>query len=130
MGKAGTPLSFASVNFVQFFGGKINMWIEIFKTGTQTDSAGNSREFTVENLEEIAAMYNERIAADESGIAPVVKGHPKDNEPAYGWVERLGRRGKKLLAKLKELDTDFLQEVKNGAFRKISMAIYPLRHWI
>lgn len=107
------------------------MWIEIFKTGTQTDSTGKSRDFTAENLDEIAAMYNENISGDESCIAPVVKGHPKDNEPAYGWVERLARRGKKLLAKLKELDSEFLQEVKKGAFRKISMAIYPdgmLRH--
>ena len=102
------------------------MWIEVFKTGTWTDSAGNTRTWKEEDLDKIAASYN---PAEHE--APVVIGHPKDNAPAYGWVEALKREGNVLKAKLKQLVPEFVEMVKKGMFKKRSISLYPdlkLRH--
>ena len=107
------------------------MWIEIFKTGTHTDSAGKTETYTEETLDKIAEVYNERISNAKSEEAPLVKGHPQTDEPAYGWVERLARRGNVLVAKLKDITQDLRDEVKKGLYKKVSMAVYPdlmLRH--
>jgi hypothetical protein len=107
------------------------MWIEIFRSGLHKDSAGRSHEYSADDIEQIAAKYNTALDDDESKIAPLVKGHPESNEPAYGWVERLGRRGDKLYAKMKELSPEIVKNVRDGMFKKISIALYPdlmLRH--
>lgn len=107
------------------------MWIEIFKAGTHTDSLGREYSYSAADLDEMAGKYNAKVSSSDSYEAPVVKGHPGTNEPAYGWVERLGRRGNILLAKLKGLSPEFVDEVGKGLFKKVSVAIYPdglLRH--
>ena len=107
------------------------MWIEIFKSGVHTDSSGNERSFSVEDISAIAEKYNQSVSSDNSCEAPVVIGHPKDNTPAYGWVERLARRGEILLAKLKNLAPELIEQVRQGAFRKVSVSLFPdlmLRH--
>jgi len=71
------------------------------------------------------------LSESNSNAAPVVKGHPKSNDPALGWVDKLTRRGNKLFAKIKDLDSGFLNELKNGRFKKVSISLYPdnlLRH--
>lgn len=107
------------------------MWIEIFRTGKHTDSRGRSEEFPPNRLDEIAALYNSKILEDPSALAPVVKGHPKSNEPAYGWVDRLARRGNRLVAFVSNIDQAFAEEVRQGRYKKISIALTPelmLRH--
>jgi len=107
------------------------MWIEIFRSGTFTDSKGKTQTFTAEDLEQIARQYNERVASDSSLEAPVVKGHPESDSPAHGWVERLARRGNVLYAKLKQLSKEIIEEIKEGRYRRVSISMYPnylLRH--
>lgn len=107
------------------------MWIEIFKAGRHTDSSGRTHEFTAEALDRIAGLYNTKLEESESFAAPVVKGHPKSDEPAYGWVGMLARRGNRLMARLKDLAPEFVGQVRQGLFKKISIALYPdmmLRH--
>ncbi|PKL79109.1 MAG: hypothetical protein CVV25_09145 [Ignavibacteriae bacterium HGW-Ignavibacteriae-4] len=107
------------------------MWIEVFKTGKHTDANGNSVEYTADDISRIATKYNESVVTDNSNIAPIVKGHPKTDDPAYGWVERLKVNGEKLLAKVKDIVPEFAEEVKAGRFKKVSIALYPgnlLRH--
>jgi hypothetical protein len=107
------------------------MWIEVFRSGTHLDSAGRSHHYTADEVESIAIKYNEALENDESRIAPLVKGHPESNAPAYGWIERLARRGQRLYAKLKELSPEIIKNVQDGMFKKISIALYPdlmLRH--
>lgn len=58
------------------------MWLEIFKTGTHTSANGETHEFTEERLDEIANLYNAQCEKSQSAMAPVVKGHPQNNEPA------------------------------------------------
>ncbi|MFA6571078.1 MAG: hypothetical protein WCT77_07560 [Bacteroidota bacterium] len=107
------------------------MWIEIFKTGTHSDSRGNTSDYSTETLDKIAEMYNTKVKESDSNEAPLVKGHPETNEPAYGWVERLSRRGNSLLAKLKEIEPELIAQVRKGMFKKVSIALEPdlnLRH--
>lgn len=102
------------------------MWIPIFRTGTWTDSSGNTRTWTEEDLDRIVERYN-----PQEHEAPVVIGHPKDNAPAWGWVEALKRDGEVLYAKLKQLVPEFVDMVKRGLFKKRSISLYPdltLRH--
>ncbi len=106
------------------------MQIEIFKAGTHTDSAGNTRQWSAADLDAIAQKYNGQ-PVDRRHEAPVVIGHPKDNAPAYGWVEGLERKGGVLYARLKDLAPEFVEWVKKGLYRKRSISLYPdmtLRH--
>lgn len=103
------------------------MEVEVFKAGTWTDSSGNTRTWTEEDLEEIVRQYNEQKEHE----APVVVGHPKDNAPAYGWVERLEKRGQSIWAKIKPTVEEFVDWVRRGLYKKVSVSLYPnllLRH--
>jgi hypothetical protein len=107
------------------------MWIEIFKVGNHTDSQGKNHSYTVEDLEQIANQYNEKIKSETNSQAPIVLGHPKSSEPALGWVEQLARRGKFLLAKISNLSSELAQDIKNKKFSKVSISItsdLDLRH--
>lgn len=101
-------------------------WFEVFRIGTHTDSAGNTRTWTEADLEKIAASYN---PAEHE--APVVVGHPSHDAPAYGWAEALKVEGGVLYARVKDVVTEFADMVRRGLFKKRSIALYPdmtLRH--
>lgn len=100
--------------------------MQIFRVGTQTDSAGNEKTWTRDDLDAIVKKYD-----PVKHEAPVVIGHPKDNAPAWGWIEALKREGDILLARAKQLVPEFVEMVKQGRFKKRSMSLYPdmtLRH--
>ncbi|ACL06453.1 hypothetical protein Dalk_4775 [Desulfatibacillum aliphaticivorans] len=101
------------------------MWVEVFKTGTHTASNGTTVSVSENDLDEIASRYD---ASEHE--APVVIGHPKENAPAYGWVQALKRNGSTLLAKL-NLVPEFVEMVKKGLYKKRSISLYAdktLRH--
>lgn len=111
--------------------------IELFRSGTHTDSAGNTRNWAPDDVREIASIYNNQYPTHE---APAVLGHPADNDPAYGWVERLDtedgvdERGTpitKLFGTFKDFVPEFIDMVKRGLYKKRSIALYAdklLRH--
>lgn len=99
------------------------MWIEIFKTGRHTSSNGNELDFSAEDLDKIAHQYNLRSTESPSMQAPLVKGHPHNDEPAQGWIERLARRGNFLMAKLRDLTPQIIDEVRNKQYQRISIAL-------
>jgi hypothetical protein len=101
-------------------------WIAVFKTGVHTDSKGRTRNWTDADLEEIINGYKPK-----EHEAPVVIGHPKEDSPAYGWVERLKKEGSTLLAKFRQVAPEFADMVKKGLFKKRSISLTPdlrLRH--
>ncbi len=106
------------------------MWLEIFKVGTFTDSRGKTASYSANNIAEIVLKYNSEVS--ENGYsAPLVKGHPPNDAPAHGWVERLARRGNIILAKIKGMSNEIIQEIKQGKYKKVSIALSPdllLRH--
>jgi hypothetical protein len=102
-------------------------WIEVFRTGEHTASSGEAKLYTTTDLDAIVSKY--KVQSDHE--APVTIGHPANDQPAYGWVESLKRSGDVLLAKFKDVSEDFADLVKNGRFKKRSIALYPdmtLRH--
>jgi hypothetical protein len=121
---------FCIVIFKQFNGIK-NMWIEIFRSGEHTSSNGNTQSYSAQDLSEIANKYNNKLKEDPAYKAPLVKGHPSDDAPAYGWIEMLTRKGDKLLAKVKDISSDIISQVRDGSFKKVSISLHNdkmLRH--
>jgi hypothetical protein len=73
----------------------VTPWVCIGRTGTFHDSQGRPHTFTEADLEQIRAGYD-----PAKSEAPLVFGHPKDCDPAYGWIAGLKREGEKLFAQL------------------------------
>ncbi|MBU0945515.1 MAG: hypothetical protein KJ804_09115 [Proteobacteria bacterium] len=104
-------------------------YVEIFRGGKQVDSSGNSHDGDT--------MIDQAVASfqAETHQPPLVVGHPKDNEPAYGWVKGLQTKTvngvKTLLAKFEEVVPEFEELVAAGRYKKRSASFYPdgrLRH--
>jgi hypothetical protein len=92
-------------------------WIEVFKAGAHTDSAGKRFRFNTDDLDQMA--YNHAL-----GAAPAVLGHPKHDDPAYAWVDSLKREGDSLYAQFKDVNPAFEKGVQDGAYRNRSVAVY------
>jgi len=92
-------------------------WIEIFRAGDY--SAQGKGVITRGDLERVIRNYDPSYHE-----APVCVGHPKDNLPAYGWIERLALDGDTLLAKEKQVDPKFHEARKAGRYKKRSAAFY------
>lgn len=100
-------------------------WVEIFRGGKQIDSNGHEHDGDA-IIDKAIATFN--ASAHEP---PVVVGHPKDNAPAFGWVEDLKKSGNTLLAKIKNVVPEFQAAVEKGLYKKRSASFYPdgrLRH--
>lgn len=104
-------------------------WIEIFMGGKQIDSEGREHDGD-KVIDTIIAKFN-----PGHHEPPIVIGHPKDNDPAYGWVERVKavvKNGiKVLLMKAKNVVPEFEEMVKKELLKKRSISVYPdgsLRH--
>ncbi len=93
--------------------------IQIFKPGTHTAMSGATLSFSESDLAAAAAAYDP--AKHE---APLVVGHPKNDNPAYGWVASLAFIEGALDAEPVQVNPDFAEMVKSGAFKKISAAFY------
>jgi len=103
----------------------MDSWIPIFRSGKQTDSQGREHDGS-EMIDKAVANFDAKTHEP-----PVTIGHPKDNAPAFGWVEGLKRQGEFLMAKFKDLQPEFVDMVKRGLFKKRSASFYPdgsLRH--
>ena len=95
-------------------------WIDIARTGTFTAGNGKKATFT-------AGGFDRLIDGFDGGQRriPLVFGHPKDNAPAYGWVEALRRSGNILQAKFKQVHEDVKTLVDNGNFKNVSVSVSP-----
>jgi hypothetical protein len=94
--------------------------VEIFRAGSHTASNGVTLSYSGEELAQMSGSYSPSLHE-----APVVVGHPKDNGPAFGWVKELRLQGDRLFAKLHQCNSDFVQLVKDKAYKKISASFYP-----
>lgn len=105
------------------------MKFEIFKTGTHTSDKGVVKDYTLDDLNFIAQSYK-----PEEDEAPIVIGHPEDNDPAFGWISSLSvSEDGKLIAEApdEKLQPDFLNALKEGSYKKRSISLTPegkLRH--
>ncbi len=99
------------------------MKLHILRAGTFTDESGQQVTLTDDDIADIAATY--RPALHE---APVVIGHPKTDDPAWGWVDKLSTADTGLHAEAGRLDSDFSEMVRDGKFRKVSASLYGPAH--
>ena len=93
--------------------------IHIFQTGTHTSAGGQTLEFGEDVLRQSASVYDPKLHE-----APVVIGHPKDNGPAFAWVESMDYEEDGLHAKPIQVDADFAEMVVAGRFKKVSASFY------
>ncbi|MCZ7616555.1 MAG: hypothetical protein M5T52_24090 [Ignavibacteriaceae bacterium] len=92
------------------------MKFEIFKTGTHTSDKGVTKDYSLEDLNFIAQSYK-----PEEDEAPIVIGHPEDNDPAFGWISSLSVSDDgKLIAEASDekLQPDFLNALKEGRYKR------------
>lgn len=104
----------------------MSVWTAIFRAGTHTDSAGQTRAWTIADLDRAVASYD-----PARHQAPLVIGHPRTDAPAWGWVGQLRREGDRLLARLDDVPEELKQAVAAGRYRHKSAAFYGdggLRH--
>jgi hypothetical protein len=99
---------------------------EVFRAGQHKDSAGVDHSYTEQDLDTIVSSYD-----PAKHNAPVVIGHPKTDAPAYGWVDRVFRKGKSLFAEIETGSDEFVEWLKKGLYKQRSIALYDdgsLRH--
>lgn len=97
--------------------------IEILRTGTFQPMRGPAVTVDEDVLSQLAESYDP--AQHE---APLVIGHPKHDDPAMGWVEALKVKRGRLVATVRQVVPEFVEKVREGAFKKISASMYPPGH--
>lgn len=93
---------------------------EIFAVGTW-----NGLTFTDEDLDAIVTSFD---ALGLSGRVPLKFGHNDaqtltDGQPALGWVSRVYRSGKKLLADFTDMPTSIYEMVRAGLYKFVSVEL-------
>lgn len=98
-----------------------NRSVEVFRAGTFRAMSGQDFSFSAEDVAAIAENYDA-----EKAPAPVVVGHPKSDDPAFGWAESFEVNAEgTLVASLGRLAPEFVSAVEQGRYRKISMKFFP-----
>lgn len=97
----------------------MNKPIQIFKPGKHVAMSGAALSFSESDLAATAAAYDP--AKHE---APLVVGHPKHDDPAYGWVGKLAFADGALDVEPVQVNADFAELVASGSFKKISASFY------
>jgi len=101
-------------------------WINIARVGSFKDMAGRLVDLTRSTLDQIVRSYDPTRLQ-----APLVFGHPRTNDPAFGWVEQLRVVGDVLQARLKDVPEEVGRLISDGHYRYVSMSLNPnwtLRH--
>lgn len=93
--------------------------LHIFFAGTHTATDGTSHDFSEADIADLVESYDPELSE-----APLVVGHPKIEDPAYGGVESLALDGKDVLATPRDVEAQFAELVNTGRFPRISASIY------
>ncbi len=97
--------------------------IEIFRPGKFKAMNGKEIEFSAAMLEGIAREYDPALHQ-----SPLVIGHPKVEDPAYGWVRALNYAGEKLVADPESVVEEFAGVVSAGLYKKVSASFFTPDH--
>ena len=97
-------------------------WIDLCRVGTWTARDGRKVTIMPRDLDAIVESYDPKERE-----APLVFGHPKDDDPAYGWVEALRRSGDILQGKFTQVADGVKELVAQGRYKKISITLFPNR---
>lgn len=97
--------------------------IEILATGTVAPMQGKPLPITEAMLRELADSYDPATLT-----SPLVLGHPKTDDPAYGWIDRVALEGERLVAYTSQVVPDLAEAVADGRYRTVSASLYPPTH--
>ena len=97
--------------------------IRMLKPGTFTAMNGHTYSFSEADLRATAAAYDPTVFA-----APIVKGHPTHDAPAYGRIYSAEFADGHLLGTPGKVDPAFAEEVNAGRFDNVSLSLYPPEH--
>lgn len=100
--------------------GKLTKWVKIARVGTFKDSKGKEHTFTEQDLEDIRTAYDPKQSE-----AALVFGHPKDSDPAFGWVHDLQNQGGFLSARFAGVPDEVDELVEKGRYGYVSMSLAP-----
>lgn len=92
---------------------------EIFRAGKHNSVSEQGKRFwTAEQIEQICRFYSENIK-----VAPLVIGHPDNDEPQFGKVQRLIHHNSALFAEA-EIESSLVKRIKQGEISGISASFY------
>lgn len=99
--------------------------IEIFKPGRHQASSGQVVSFTESHLAQAARVYSPELHR-----APLVVGHPKTDDVAYGHVAALSYSDAtaRLVAEPADVEPQFAELVADGRLLAVSASFYPPGH--
>ena len=90
--------------------------LHIFKANKRAEASG----VTLADVQSAVKNYDPALHE-----APIVIGHPKTDDPAYGWVGKLSLGvDNTVLAQPKQIVTEFAEWVNQGLYKKISASWY------
>ncbi|MFH0733236.1 MAG: hypothetical protein V1773_01020 [bacterium] len=94
-------------------------WIPFFRTGPQTDSLGREKLWTNEEIDLTINNYN---SLGEEEKRPIVIGHPKENIPIVGYINKIKRINDTLYAMPGLVANSFKKLVNDGQFPERSIS--------
>ncbi len=97
--------------------------IEIFRPGKFKAMNGKEIEFSAAMLESIAKAYEPSVHQ-----SPLVIGHPKLEDPAYGWVKALNFANSRLMAEPEAVVEEFAGVVAAGLYKNVSASFFTPDH--
>lgn len=102
-------------------GSNVARTIEVFRPGTFTPMSGQPVTFSAADLQALSEAYDPATAP-----APAVVGHPKTDDPAFGWATSFhyDADAGRLLADLGELEPAFADAVAAGRYKRISLSLF------
>lgn len=95
--------------------------LKVFRTGRLTDSRGNTREWTTDDLD--AAVENFNMLRDELPDIPLRVGHNRDVQQVAGYYEAVRRDGNFLVADFEITEPDVVAKIQRRTYRSRSMEI-------
>lgn len=95
--------------------------IEVFRPGSFVAMGGEHVTFGAADLMAIAGAYD-----CVNSPVPVVVGHPKTDDPAFGWATTFSydEASERLTAEIGEIAPEFETAVSDGRYKKISLSLY------
>ncbi|MBI2354263.1 MAG: hypothetical protein HYV06_04395 [Deltaproteobacteria bacterium] len=102
-------------------------WIEAFRVGTWTDSAGHTDNWTPEKIDDFLVKYNPAFHMAPLRVDHIEPGQHKGRGPAFGWVAAARREGERVLVKLSQVQPQFEEWVRSGLVKFRSIAWDPVR---
>jgi phage I-like protein len=98
------------------------MKLRFFKTGKHTDASGTVYEYSDDTVAGMIDNYNNRLLENKD-LAPVVLGHPQNDSPAMGWVDKLERVGDWIYATVRDASQKLVDAVKDNQYKYLSASI-------